>query len=145
MIRPVPLMAALVGGVALAGCAPPQQAEVAAPAPAPVVDPYAITVKSEGPGIFRVTGGVLDEDALAPLHCAAAKQARAEGAKVLEWVGGIAAPRGDEYTANLIYETTATRATRSGKDVKPADGGVVAVENWLIYCDEAGIPREGNA
>jgi hypothetical protein len=141
--------AALLALIALAACAPAQQPQVAAPAPAPspapAVDPYAITVQTESPGVFRVTGGVVTEDALAPLHCAAAKRARTDGAKVLEWVGGIASPRGDEYTADLVYDTTAKRATRVGKNVKPEDGGVVAVENWLIYCDEAGIPREGKA
>lgn len=143
MIRP----AALTAIIALAACAPPQGPQAAAPAPepAPVVDPYAITILTESPGVFRVSGGVVTDDALSPLHCAAAKHARAGGAKLLEWVGGIASPRGDEFNADLVYETTATRATRVGKNVKPEDGGVVAVENWLIYCDEAGIPREGTA
>ncbi|MEM7547213.1 MAG: hypothetical protein AAF367_16910 [Pseudomonadota bacterium] len=136
-----------IGLMILAACAtPPPATEATAPqAQAPAEDPRAVKVRADGPGVIRVTGGIADRDALAPLHCAAAQQAIRDGAKVLEWVGGIAAPRGEEFDADFVYETTAPEATRLALDAKPADGGVVPVENWLIYCDEAGIPREGKA
>lgn len=131
--------------VVLSACAATDAPVADAPQAAPAPDQNAVTVRADGPGIFRVTGDIPDQDALAPLHCAAAQAAIRDGAKVLEWVGGIAKPRGDEFTADFVYETTAIKATRLGKGAKPADGGVVPVENWLIYCDEAGIPREGKA
>lgn len=131
--------------LALAACAPAREATPTAAAPADPA-PNAVKVADAGPGVIRVTGPIIDQDALAPLHCAAAKRARSMGAVTMEWTGGVAKPRVEGYAADMVYETAMTGATIGfGGDAKPAEGGPVPVENWLIYCDEAGISREGEA
>lgn len=134
--------------LALVACAPARQEGPQAVAPAPKANP--VRVADAGPGVIRVTGPIPDQDALAPLHCAAAKRARALGAATMEWTGGVAKPVTDGYAADMVYETAAGGATIGfGGDAKtsgrPEDGGPVPVENWLAYCDEAGISREGEA
>ena len=95
-------------------------------------------------GVIRVTGFALNEDALEAHHCLAAKRARGEGAGALEWVGGVAQREaGDAVTADLLYQTAAAAARATG--LPPAEGRAAPVADWLIYCDEAGLPREGEA
>ncbi|QIE54243.1 hypothetical protein G5B40_01565 [Pikeienuella piscinae] len=127
---------------ALAGCAAPR---AEAPAPTPPVAP-GLTVTDAAAGVIRVAGSAVDEDALAAHHCAAAKHARAAGAGALEWVGGVAKRDaiGDGVDADLVYQTMAT-AGAPVKGAPPAEGRAAAVEDWLIYCDEAGVAREGEA
>lgn len=132
-----------VFALAVAACA--QQRDGSATAPPPPPD-YDVAAKTQSDGVIRVTGFLPNEDELAHLHCAAAKQARNEGAAALEWVGGVAKYEGSRYAADLVYETTKEAAAVSlGAAADPADGGAAPVENWLRYCDEAGVPREGEA
>ena len=132
-------VALVIGAAALAAaCAEPRSA--AAPAAPPKPAGPAVAAKD---GVIRVTAPIANEDALAPLHCFAAKQARADGAPAMEWVGGIAKPKsGGGYDADMVYEIRSSAPRRAGS---PAEGGAAAVEAWMIYCDEAGIPREGEA
>lgn len=131
--------------LALAACAAdaPPASQAAEPAPEPQAPAApATTVSDEGDGVLRVSGLTPNEDELAALHCAAAKRARADGAVSLEWVGGIAKRLDKGYAADLVYETGAAAVPAIAN---PADGGAAPVENWLTYCDEAGVPREGEA
>lgn len=127
----------------LTACAEPR------PAAAPVAEPEKSVpnVTQVDNGVIRVKFDIPDQDALAPLHCAAALEAERAGAIGLEWVGGIASPRSDGgYTADLAYETSfETNLRRLRADAEPADGGLVATQSWMTYCDEAGIPRAGEA
>lgn len=139
-------LAAIPALIALAACAPQQTApapEAAAPAPAPT-GPVA-TVQENG--VIRVTALIPNQDELAAVHCTAAKQAIANGASAMEWVGGVAKPTsGEDLEATFAYETTFDKKLRRPKPgVEPADGGLVAAESWLNYCDEAGLPRTDEA
>ncbi|MEM8753557.1 MAG: hypothetical protein AAGF90_11330 [Pseudomonadota bacterium] len=129
---------------ALAACG----AEPPAPeAAAPEAPERTVVATSAADGSIRVTGPAANEDALDAHHCFAAKRALSIGATTLEWVGGIAKKRGDESVdADLAYETgAAPRPVSAASAEAPAEGGAAPVERWLIYCDEAGIPREGQA
>ena len=57
--------------------------------------------------------------------------------------------KADGYAADMVYEIAAAHGDAldidGESDADPADGGPVPVENWMIYCDEAGMPREGQA
>ena len=131
---------------ALCACAAPK---AKAPPAAASADPGAVKVASVRDDVIRVTGDIADRDALAPLHCTAAKRARTLGAFTLEWAGGVAKPKADGYAADMVYEIAAAHGDAldidGESDADPADGGPVPVENWMIYCDEAGMPREGQA
>ncbi|MEX2518613.1 MAG: hypothetical protein WD969_04695 [Paracoccaceae bacterium] len=111
--------------------------------PAPVAAGLAVTYAADG--VIRIAGSAADEDALEAHHCAAAKHARTSGAKALEWVGGIARRDvvGDGVSADLVYQSSARAGRATG--LPPAEGRAASVADWLIYCDEAGIPREGEA
>ena len=130
--------------IALAACAPQQPApapEAAAPAP---TGPVASLKEAN---VIEVKAPIADQDALAPLHCTAALKAIETGASALEWVGGIAKPaNGGGFDATMAYETTFDKRLRAPKEgVEPADGGLVSAQSWMTYCDEAGIPRAGEA
>ncbi len=131
----------------LAACAPPGGGGGSVGAlPKPEAPPPApLEVASVEGGVIRVTGFALNEDALEAHHCLAAKRARGEGAGALEWVGGVAQreEEGDAVTADLVYQTAAAAARPTG--APPAEGRAAPVADWLIYCDEAGLPREGEA
>lgn len=135
-------VAALLGACA----APADKAPVAAAAdPAPVALTDALAVTDAADGVIRVAGAAADDDALAAHHCLAAKHARTSGANALEWVGGIAKRDevGDGVSADLVYQSAARAGRATG--LPPAEGRAAPVADWLIYCDEAGIPREGEA
>lgn len=132
---------------ALTACAPQQSAAPAPQAAAPKPDPATPVVTDRENGVIRVAARIPDEDALAPIHCAAAVRAIANGASALEWVGGVAKPAaGGGFEATMAYETTFDKRLRLPKEgVEPADGGMVAAQSWLNYCDEAGMSRTGEA
>ena len=138
-------MIAISALAALAACAPQQSAapapEAAAPKPA---RPVATTGEN---GVIKVAGRIADQDALAPIHCAAAVRAIANGASALEWVGGVAKPAtGGGFDATMAYETTFDKRLRLPREgAEPADGGMIAAQSWLNYCDEAGMSRTGAA
>lgn len=129
----------------LAACAPQGGGGAVGALPKPEAPPPApLSVASVEGGVIRVTGHAATEDALEAHHCLAAKRARGEGAGALEWVGGVAQRgAGDAVTADLVYQTAAAAARATG--LKPAEGRAAPVADWLIYCDEAGLPREGEA
>ncbi|WP_340109003.1 hypothetical protein [Pikeienuella sp. HZG-20] len=133
---------AALAALMLAGCAaaPRAAAPVAAAPAAPALQ------VTNGDGVIHVSGPAAHEDALAAHHCAAAKRARLLGAGALVWDGGVAKrdATGDGVAADLVYQISgAPGAVTSG--AAPADRRAAAVGDWLIYCDEAGIPREGEA
>lgn len=139
---------AALGALALAGCAQPGAEAPAASAPAlnaPALNAPGLVVAQEDRAI-RVTGPAANEDALAAHHCAAAKRARAVNAEALSWAGGVAKrnTNGDGVAADLVYEMEAASMVRA-TDAPPAESRAALVADWLIYCDEAGIPREGEA
>ena len=129
----------------LAACAPAQQASAPAPQAAP--EPAGPVATTEDGGVIRVAGRIADQDALAPIHCAAAVRAIANGASALEWVGGVAKPAtGGGFDATMAYETTFDKRLRLPREgAEPADGGMIAAQSWLNYCDEAGMSRSGAA
>lgn len=145
MIRSLLTVAAL--SALLAACAQPQRAAAPAPEVAPEAKPAGPVAIVSPEGVIRVKSDIADQDALAPLHCSAALRAQETGASAIEWVGGIASPKSNGgYAAEMAYETTFDKRLRRPKPgVEPADGGLVATESWLTYCDEAGIPRRGEA
>ncbi|MFV0474315.1 MAG: hypothetical protein ACK5MQ_08940 [Pikeienuella sp.] len=130
----------------LAGCA----AEAPAPTPGPAaqqgpVQPV-LTATDVEEGVIRVSGWAADKDALAAHHCTAARHARAGGAPALIWLGGVARrdEGGEQVVADLVYRIEA-KAGAPVRGAAPAEGRAAPVEDWLIYCDEAGVPREGEA
>lgn len=135
----------LPGLLGLAACAPPGGGGSVGALPKPEAPPPApLEVASVEGGVIRVTGFARNEDALEAHHCLAAKRARGEGAGALQWVGGVAQrEEGDAVTADLVYQTAAAAARPTG--APPAEGRAAPVADWLIYCDEAGLPREGEA
>lgn len=127
--------------ILLAACAPRtgEGPEAAAPKPQPRI------LVSESPaGHIRVSGPAVNDDSLEELHCIAAKEAIRKGAPALEWLGGVARKYDDRESvdADLVYQTAAT-ATHEPTGEAPLQGGAAPVDDWLIYCDEAGILREG--
>ena len=138
-------MICLAGIGLIAACAAPRQAAAPAPEAAPEPARPVATVTAEG--VIRVKSDIPDQDALAPIHCTAALRAEEAGASAIEWVGGVARPKtGGGYAAEMAYETSFDKKLRRPKPgVEPADGGLVATESWMTYCDEAGIPRRGEA
>lgn len=136
----------LAAAAALAGCAEGGMDPAAGPAAGATQPVAGISVRDEEDGVIRVSGGAENEDALSAHHCAAAKHARAAGVGALSWVGGVARRDrgGDEVEADLIYRMTAT-SPPPVRGKAPADSAGASVEDWLIYCDEAGVPREGEA
>lgn len=136
-------IAAALAALTLAACAQPEgPAPVAA---APEKQPE-MRVTREGDVAIRVVGKAKNDDALEPLHCAAAKRARSENAEALAWVGGVAKrdKEGEGVSADLVYEIEPSSAVvPSGKP--PAESRAATIEDWLGYCDAAGIPREGEA
>lgn len=142
-LRALIALAAL--GLAACGAeAPPPEA--AAPPPEKAAPETGIRATTAADGSIRVTGRAADEDALAAHHCHAARYARVTGASTLEWVGGIAKKLDEGVDATLAYESSTAPGPVSVAAAKaPAEGGAAPVESWLIYCDEAGLPREGEA
>ena len=141
------LIATCAALTALAACAPQQSAQPAPEAAAPKQDPAIPVVTDREGGVIRVAARIPDEDALAPIHCAAAVRAIANGASALEWVGGVAKPAtGGGFDATMAYETTFDKRLRLPREgAEPADGGMIAAQSWLNYCDEAGMSRSGAA
>lgn len=137
----------ILAAFALAACAAEQAPAPSPEASSPDRSPGSVIVATSAPdGSIRVSGPAADEDALAAHHCFAAKRAKTVGAETLEWVGGIAKKRSDGVDADLAYETgAAPQPVSAAAKRAPAEGGAAPVESWMIYCDEAGIPREGRA
>ena len=111
-------------------------------APTPVKPDYQITVEDAGPGTIKVSGWLPGKDEIANLHCAAAKRAISDGDGTLAWVGGLSNQVGGRYRANLVYQTG--DAADAAPGATPEEGAA-PVASWLKFCDEAGIPREGDA
>lgn len=131
------------GGLAaglLAGC----NGEKAAGPKSQAPDGPVFEVVDQADGVIRVTGPAPTADSLDVHHCMAAQRARADGAFALEWLGGVAKrdEEGDGVTANLVYGLASEKDVKADEK-KPAEGRAASVDDWLIYCDEAGIPREG--
>lgn len=137
------LSIAALAALTLAGCAQPPRAEAPSAAAAPVESALRVT---NGDGVVRVSGPAAHEDALAAHHCSAVKRARMLGAAALEWSGGVARrdDEGDGVVADLAYQLREAPAANTA-GAEPAERRAAPVDDWLIYCDEAGLPREGEA
>ena len=137
---------ALLSIAVVAACAAPR-AEAPAPQAKAKPDPAVPVASADKDGVIRVVARIPDQDALAPIHCAAARRAIENGASALEWVGGVAKPVATGgFDATMAYETTFDKRLRLPKEgVEPADGGMIAAQSWLNYCDEAGMSRTGEA
>lgn len=138
----------VLAGAIAAGCAeapPPPPPEVKAPE-------LGFTVIWESPRVIRVTGRAKGKYELAPLHCAAARRAQADGAETLEWIGGVAKEIRDGYEAVFVYE--AVGADPGSIDIvsEPGEttplsesGGGEPVASWFKYCDVARAAKEDGA
>lgn len=124
-----------------AACAAPQAQRASVQA-----DPYAATVTTLEEGVIEVAAFLPAKDALAHLHCAAGAHARAAGATMVEWVGGVSQHTVTGDKALLVYHIYALgEAEARPGSVTAEDGGVMPLANWLAYCDRPGGLAEGEA
>ncbi|MEL7462491.1 MAG: hypothetical protein AAFN79_00375 [Pseudomonadota bacterium] len=109
---------------------------LAACAPRGPADPFAASLTGVQPGVYEVSARLPADENDSRLHCAAARQADAEGMAEMNWIEGLIG-FADSANGDATYRYFASKTSAETPPEGMFDkviGGPLPISTWLGHC-----------